>query len=149
MTLATRLVHTDTTALPNGAVEDVFEGQVEGQDGLLLRLRCRTAPDHPVVRFRYELQSSDRLRLTKSEGTDRFHLLSVDLPHGEAVEVRLSDYHGLAHSYVVTEAAVTPADLRAGRLVMGPLLTWPLADGHALLAYEHGSQYPDCYLGFR
>lgn len=149
VTLAARLAHTNTTALPNGAVEDVFEGQVDGQDGLLLRLRCRTAPDNPVVRFRYELVSSTPRRLTKAAGTDRFRLVSVDLPHGEAVEVRLSDYHGLAHSYVVTEAAVTAADLRAGRLVMGPLLTWPLADGHALLAYEHGSQYPDSYLGFR
>jgi len=137
------------TTLPNGAVESVFEGTLDGDDDLRLRLFVRVAPDNPVVRFRYELTSTTERRLTKSAGVDAVRLTGVIVPSRDAVEVRLSDYNSLVHSYVPTEVPLTEREFRAGQLVMGPIVTWPTAAGHAVLAYEHGSQYPDAYLSYR
>jgi len=135
--------------LRNGAVESTFEGAVSDDDDLRLRFVVRTASDNAVVRFRYELASTSERRLTRSTGVDAVRLAGVTVPTRDAVEVRLSDYNSLVHSYVPTEMPLTEREFAAEQLVMGPILTWPTETGHALLAYEHGSQYPDAYLCYR
>jgi len=142
------LHETGETTLPNGAVEKVFTCAVDEGD-LQLRFIIRTASDSPVVRFRYGLTSTTDRRLTKSTGADTVRLAAVTLPTLNAVEVRLSDYNSLVHSYVPTEVPLTEREFAAATQVMGPILTWPTDTGHALLAYEHGSQYPDAYLSYR
>lgn len=142
------LHETGETTLPNGAVETVFAGEVDGHD-LQLQFTVRSPSDNPVVRFRYELTSTTEHRLTKSTGADTVRLAAVVLPSRDAVEVRLSDYNSLVHSYVPTEIALTDREFGAASQVMGPILAWPTDTGHALLAYEHGSQYPDAYLSYR
>lgn len=137
------------TPLPNGVVERVFAGTIDGDDDLRLRLTVRAATDNPVVRFGYELTSNTERRLTKSAGVDAVRLARVTVPTRAAVEVRLSDYNSLVHSYVPTEVALTEREFLAEQLAMGPIITWPTGTGHALLAYEHGSQYPDAYLSYR
>ena len=137
------------TTLPNGAVEHVFECPVDDEDDLRLRLIIGVAPDNPVVRFRYKLVSTTERRLTKVAGVDTVRLAAVTLPTRRAAEVRLSDYNSLVHSYVPTEVPLTEREFAAEQLIMGPVLTWPTDGGHALLAYEHGSQYPDAYLSYR
>lgn len=137
------------TVLPNGARETVFGGAVDADDDLWFQLIMRMAPDNPVVRFHYEVSSTTARRLTKSAGVDAVRLAGVTLPSREAVEVRLSDFNSLVHSYVPTEAPLTDREFIAGQLVMGPIVTWPTEMGHTLLAYEHGSQYPDAYLSYR
>jgi len=149
VTVLTGVLHENgEAALPNGAVEHVFECAVD-EDDLRLRFILRATPDNPVVRFRYELTSRTQRRLTKTAGVDTVRLAAITLPAREAVEVRLSDYNSLVHSYVPTEAPLTEREFAAERLIMGPVLTWPTDRGHALLAYEHGSQYPDAYLSYR
>ena len=114
--------------------------------GLELSLIVRSAASS-ILRFRYELKS-DRVRLlTKANGKEQLHLARVAISPG-ATEVRLSDYNSMVHSYVPTEVTLSEGDFADSRSVMGPLLTWQVERGHALLAYEHGSQYPDAYLSF-
>ncbi|HEY0694746.1 MAG TPA: hypothetical protein VGD71_37640 [Kribbella sp.] len=54
-------------------------------------------------RFRYEIHSDGKRLLTKATGSDATRLTAVALPSRYAVEVRLSDYNSLVHSYVPTE----------------------------------------------
>jgi alpha-galactosidase len=137
------------TALANGAIEHVIQCPVDDEDDLRLRLIVRVAPDNPMVRFRYDLRSTAERRLTKIAGVDTIRLAAVRLPTRRAAEVRLSDYNSLVHSYVLTEVSLAEQEFAAEQLIMGPVLTWPTDGGHALLAYEHGSQYPDAYLSYR
>jgi len=149
VTVLTGALHENgEAALPNGVVEHVFECAVD-EDDLRLRFILRATPDNPVVRFRYELTSRTERRLTKTAGGDTVRFAAVTLPTRQAVEVRLSDYNSLVHSYVPTEAPLTEREFATEQLIMGPVLTWPTDRGHALLAYEHGSQYPDAYLSYR
>ena len=123
--------------------EHIYTGK---GDDISLTLFVRIAETSPIVRFRYELASDTRKLLTKSNG-EHFHLLHVPVTNG-AVEVRLSDFNSMVHSYVPTEVALHSADFDHSRPIMGPIVVLPNGDGNALLAYEHGSQYPDAYLHF-
>ena len=135
--------------ITNGATEHVYRIDVAGHDDLSVLLTVHVPPDNPVVRFRYQLTSASERRLTKITGTDVLRLAEVTLPGPRAAEVRLSDYNSLVHSYVPTEVPLEEAAFAAGQLVMGPLLTWAVDGGHAVVAYEHGSQHPDAYLAYR
>ena len=137
--------------LANGAVEHAFRGPLPG--GLSLLLTMRVADDSPVVRFRYALEndSGPQRHLTKSStGRDAITYVGLsltDLP--DAAELRLSAFAKLVHTYVPDEVAIAPAAFDAGLGIMGPILL--AGDGHGhqvLLAYEHGSTYPDAYLRF-
>jgi alpha-galactosidase len=134
--------------LANGTVEQTWVGDVRSEPGLVLRLVVRIPDDNAVVRFRYELQSTGPRLLTREEGADSLTYLSVQTGGRHATEVRLSDYDHLVHSYVPSEVSVGPAEFEAGLTVMGPLLHWRSGTGAALIAYEHGSQYPDMYVAF-
>jgi alpha-galactosidase len=147
--LTADLLGTGQRVLPNRLVEHDLQGFVPNQDGLRLRLVLRVAPGSTVIRFRYEAHSDGKRLLTKATGRDAMRLAAVALPSQSAVEVRLSDYNSLVHSYVPTEVELGNHDFSTEQLVMGPLLRWSTPRGQALLAYEHGSQYPDAYLGYR
>lgn len=135
--------------LQNGVVEQAWAGDVKSEPGLVLRLVARVPGDNAVVRFRYELRSAGPRLLTRADGADSLTYLSVRTGGQQATEVRLSDYDHLVHSYVPTEASLGPAEFDAELTAMGPLLHWPTEGGAALIAYEHGSQYPDMYAAYR
>lgn len=136
------------TVLPHGGIERHFEGGVSTDPDLRLQMIIRGAADTPVVRFHYRVSSLSERLLSKRSGGDTVRLASVSLPTTDATEVRLSDYSSLVHSYVPTEVPLGERDFTAQQAVMGPMITWALDDGHAVLAYEHGSQHPDAYLGY-
>ncbi len=133
----------------NGATEHVFRVAVAGHADLTVRLTAHVPPDNSVVRFRYELVSASERRLTKRAGVETLRLAKLTLSTHAAAEVRLSDYDSLVHSYVPTEVPLRHGAFAAEQLVMGPLLTWAVDGGHAVVAYEHGSQHPDAYLAYR
>ena len=135
--------------LQNGVAEQTWAGDVQGEPGLVLRLVARVPDDNPVVRFRYQLRSAGPQRLTRDDGADSLTYLSVQTGGQQSTEVRLSDYDHLVHSYVPTETSLGPAEFDAELTAMGPLLHWPTGGGKALIAYEHGSQYPDMYAAYR
>ena len=138
--------------LPNGAVEQAFTGFLKADPRLKMTLRFRSAADSPVVRFRYELSAArPGPRLTKSAGRDSVTYLATSaaaLPR--AKEVRLSEFDERSHATTLTEAALPHRLFENGGSAMGPIIV--LADGagaNFLLAYEHGSQFPERFLEYR
>lgn len=107
--------------------------------------------DSPVVRFRYIV--SGQGRLTRPEGKDVLDLAGLEIEGQSATEIRLSDYSSLYHGYMPSEVELLPHDFTNRTLAMGPILTWSnsTSEGNiqTLLAYEHGSQWPDAYLSFQ
>ncbi|WNR42981.1 hypothetical protein [Paenibacillus roseipurpureus] len=141
----------ESVELRNGTRETVVEGTLRSDSYIRMKLVFRIAPDNPVVRFRYRWSSRSDRRLTKASGCDTLSYGRINLNSGlTAKEVRLSDYNELAHSYVPTEVKAGASAFLSEQLLMGPILAWGTEEGiSALLAYEHGSQYPDIYTGFR
>ena len=149
---------TFTGALKLGAVkeldghrlESTYQCSVVTDPSLRLRMLVVSAKDSPVLRFRYTFYSdTDRLLTKPSTYEDRMQLADVQPGSGDVTEVQLSYYNSMVHSYVPCERSVSSGEFDNDHLVMGPLLVWDESDGHAMLAYEHGSQYPDAYLGFQ
>jgi len=134
--------------LANGVIEHVFDGSCE--DGLIIALTVRVADDSPVVRFRYTLACDRPRRLTKTQGQDAVTHTGLSLASlSDAVELRLSEFVDMVHGYVPNEVQIAQKEFDASVNVMGPLLLAGDGDRHqVLLAYEHGSTYPDAYLNF-
>ncbi|WJH35365.1 alpha-galactosidase [Paenibacillus sp. CC-CFT747] len=105
------------------------------------------APDNPIIRFRYSLMSDRECRLTKSGGEDSIVYFSFDAG-GSTKEVRFSEFNEMIHSYTMTETVVRQEQFESNQWIMGPLLVSTLDHQTSLIAYEHGSQYPDAYLAF-
>ena len=148
-----RTVHglKDLTVCSNRPLNDsVCEMELVGSyadlPGVSLRILLRLSARSPVIRFRYILRSDRTVRMTKSTGSDRICYTRLHTPPGTRFcEVRLSDYNRMVHSYCLREYEA----FRHEKSAMGPILTGE-RDGEAfLLAYEHGSQYPDRFLEFR
>jgi alpha-galactosidase len=137
--------------LRNGAVEQAFEGRLIADPALKLVVRFRSAHDSPVVRFRYELRSTGASRpLTKSSGADAFTYITAsaaNLPHRK--EVRLSEFDERAHATTLTEVHVADRMVENSGSAMGPILVLGNGQANFLLAYEHGSQFPERFLEYR
>jgi hypothetical protein len=92
---------------------------------------------------------SPRHTLTKSAGRDALAYAAVSLASlPEAAELRLSEFTEIYHTYLPQEVPLAPRDFAAERAVMGPILLASDATHQFLLAYEHGSTYPDAFLDF-
>jgi len=136
--------------LANGTVEYRYEGRFRDDPSLSLELHFRAAGDNPVVRFAYKLKSSRERRLTKPSGSDDLTYLSASLQSfPRATEVRLSEFLQQVHSYTLQEYPLTPREFENERAPMGPILAASDGRRSVLIAYEHGSQVPDAFLGFR
>lgn len=144
----TAFVATDPPRLlQNGVTSYRFVGQIA--DGFSLEVEYRLSPNSPVVRFRYRLRSDTPCRLTKPGGVDDLAYLSVSFDVAARVqEIQLSQFNALFHSFCLAENEITNRDFANGVACMGPLLVGS-SDTHSfLVAYEHGSQYPDAFLQF-
>ena len=134
--------------LTNGAEEFVFEGEVDGEPGLLLTLLLRVASESPVVRFRYELRSSTPRQLTKSTGSQGISYAELLRSTSAITEVRISDFVELGHSFMPNEVPIDSAAAKALSPLIGPILVG-VEDGTSwLLAYEHGTSGGDLFCGF-
>jgi alpha-galactosidase len=132
--------------LPSGVVEHRFRGNLAGESVLSLMLIFRVADGCPVVRFRYELHSSQPRRLTKVKSQDSLTYTELAIPdRAKLRQVCISDFDETAHSYVLNERPVPSED---GETAFGPILTAQCGDLILLLAYEHGSTPPDEFVGF-
>jgi alpha-galactosidase len=125
--------------LPNGCREYAFGGPVDGEEGLNLRLVFRVADGDPVVRFRYEIESSRARHLTKPAGKDALTYLGVSLAGlPEASELRLSDWNGEYHCNLPLELPLDEQSFADGEQAIGPILMAGDASRQLLVAYEHG-----------
>jgi alpha-galactosidase len=136
-------------SLSNGTREEVFTGPLTADQTLRLGISFRWAEDNPIVRFRYTLTSNVPHRLTKPAGSDELQYFSASLAEDSGFkEVRLSDFDQKYHATTLEEVTVGQRDFDDSARLMGPMLE--AGDGRStfILAYEHGSQFPDRFLEF-
>ncbi|MFP4383515.1 MAG: alpha-galactosidase [Spirochaetia bacterium] len=139
----------------NGTREILIRGRLSALPGVLLETVFRVSQESPVFRFFYRLRGSGRHRLSAripgSSGREQ-PLTYLSLHHPPAAsltEVRFSEFNEMIHSFSLVEEPVSPGMLDAGVSVMGPMLVQDRGDTACLLAYEHGSQYPDAFAAFK
>ena len=135
--------------LGNGISEHRFSGQFVDDPSLSLELVFRLAHDNPVVRFRYILHGPPEAKLTGDGAQFRYLEVSfAALTH--RLEVQLSNFNGMLHSYTVVELPVAPRAFEDESQLVGPILAAADDQGRAfLVAYEHGAQTPDSFLQFK
>lgn len=135
----------------NGAVTE-YRVRLEyaSLPGLFLTVILRAAEQSPVVKFRYELSGNGTHCLTKKGGTDALDYFSLKTSLVDALtEVRFSEFNQLTHSFCMNEVPVEESFFANSFDAMGPLLAGGDGENSFLLAYEHGSQYPDAFVHYR
>ena len=136
--------------LPQGAVEYRSVGDIVGVPGLRLEIVFQVVDESPIVRFQYRLYGTPAQTLTNKAGGNDLAYMSLSLADFErAIEVRFSEFNPLFHSFMLVEQELSTAHFTAEEKAMGPMLVGTSDDAALLLAYEHGSQYPDAFLRFQ
>ena len=133
--------------------DDVTEYAVDAvyadHPSLTLRVLLRVGKGSPILKFKYQLLGDGVARLTKAHGEKLEYCgLSVD-PCEQLTEVRFSEFNEMLHSFCMNEVPVEASAFAHGMAAMGPLLAGTDGENSYLLAYEHGSQYPDAFIQFR
>lgn len=134
--------------LKNRVTEYLYAGTFKNNPSLQLQIRFQVAPGNAVLRFQYSLKSDKPLKFTKSNGKDNLSYLSFRSQSPVVKEVRLSEFNERFHATHKTEALLDERYFKNKTTVMGPLLVVPGNQSTFLVAYEHGSQYPDRFLEF-
>lgn len=125
-----------------------FDGTYTARPELTLSLILRVAQGSPVVKFKYLLRGNGTCRLTKSEG-ERLEYCSIQMQEKETLtEVRFSEFNEMLHSFCLNEVPVRESAFVRSMALMGPLVAGTDGGESFLLAYEHGSQYPDAFVQF-
>jgi alpha-galactosidase len=134
--------------LKNGVTSYTYEGAFIGRNDLRLSIRFQVAPDNPVLRFQYILRSNGQLKLTKNNQKDNLKYLSFTASSPEVKEVRLSEFNERFHATNKTEYVFDNRYFSNQSSFMGPIAVTRNGGNTVLVAYEHGSQYPDRFLEF-
>ena len=125
-----------------------FEGVYSARPELKLSVILRVAEESPIIKFKYILRGNGSCCLTKNHG-ERLDYCSVRLkPEESLTEVRFSEFNQMIHSFCMNEVPVKVSSFKHGESVMGPLVAATDGKESFLLAYEHGSQYPDAFVHF-
>lgn len=115
---------------------------------LTLTLILRVADGSPVVKFKYILRGNGTRRLTKVRG-ERLDYCCVQMRSNETLtEVRFCEFNEMLHSFCLNEVPVKNSFFEQRMSLMGPLVAGTDGKESFLLAYEHGSQYPDAFVQF-
>ncbi len=134
----------------NSVSEYIAEGRLRQDSSIQLSIRFRIAAKNPVVRFSYQLTSNSTHHFSKKMGMDNLKYFSVSFAKSSfAREIRLSDFNEKDHATTLTENAVAARLFEDGQSVMGPILLGGDDGSSFLLAYEHGSQFPERFLEFQ
>lgn len=113
---------------------------------LTLTLLVRAADASPIFKFKYLLHGEGTLSKTQGERLDYCALQLAD-PES-ATEVRFSEFNQMLHSFCMNEVPVKESLFAASMNIMGPLVAGSDGNHSFLLAYEHGSQYPEAFIHF-
>ena len=133
--------------------DDVTEYAVDAvyalRPTLTLRVLLRVGNGSPILKFKYLLMGDGAARLTKTHG-ERLDYGSLCVEADERLtEVRFSEFNEMLHSFCMNEVPVEESAFAHGTALMGPLMAGTDGADSYLLAYEHGSQYPDAFIQFR
>jgi len=127
----------------------IVQGKLKADTSLLLKIMFQITDKSPFVRFKYELASTSKHELTKSKGADNLNYLSFTVPeNSKAIELRLSDYSHKNHCYVPRLLDIKESQFSNNDAVMGPVMIVNDEQSSFLIAYEHGSQYPNAFLNY-
>lgn len=125
-----------------------FDGVYAARPELTLSLLLRAAKGSHVVKFKYILRGNGSCRLTKTKG-ERLDYCSIQMKENETLtEVRFSEFNEMFHSFCLNEVPVKESSFAQSMALMGPLIAGTDGRESFLLAYEHGSQYPDAFVQF-
>lgn len=128
----------------NGNIEELTYSSLLKND-MNIDLIIRVSEKSPIIRFKYVLYSNDPKRLTKRNGLDNIVYCGYEcLQNSNKIELRISDYDYMYHTHVITENEAFENENQ----IMGPILVEERENLSLLLAYEHGSQYPNKFLCF-
>ncbi|HUP11079.1 MAG TPA: alpha-galactosidase, partial [Niastella sp.] len=126
------------------------QGAFKEMPALQLQIRFQVAPDNPVVRFQYNLITTDTTYiLTKTGGKDAITYLSFSSNQPLIKEVRLSQFNERFHATHLTEEIIADRYFDNNTSLMGPIVVTGNKEATFLAAYEHGSQYPDRFIQFQ
>ncbi len=136
--------------LNNGVMEHSFEGTLAVNPRLKLRMIFQLADDNALVRFRYSLESEEGTGLRFDERSGALTYFSTSLEAmNQVTEVQLSNWNAMLHSNTLGVLEVSKRTFEDGETVAGPILVATAENKDALLvAYEHGSQLPNTFLGY-
>ena len=108
-------------------------------------LVIRVSEKSPIIRFRYVIYSNKSKFLTKKNGHDSIVYCGYEsIQNSKKIELRISDYDYMYHTHVMTENEAFANENQ----IMGPILVEENDHISSLLAYEHGSQYPNKFICF-
>jgi len=129
--------------------EYAFDAVYDEYPTLSLRLTLRMADASPIIKFRYCLMGDGTLKLTKKSGERLDYCRTSVADDEDLTEVRFSEFNQLLHSFCMNEVSVPNSYFANNFTAMGPLLAVTNGNESYLLAYEHGSQYPDAFVHFK
>ena len=138
--------------MANGGIEFCLSYQLceERFTGLRMELILRYFSGSPFVRYKYILQSEQPIRLTKSKNNDCITYTGIALEKShKVIEIQFAQFDPMVHSFIPHEEKITEAELDNSCNFVGPIALIEGEEYTALLAYEHGAQYPDSYLHFK
>jgi alpha-galactosidase len=135
--------------LSNGVQETIYQGVFTQNENISLQVKFQVSPDNPVLRFQYKLMANSNQKLTKSLAKDNIQYLSFQAANPSIKEVRLSEFNERFHATHKTEQEFDERYFKNEESFMGPIAVVKDGQSHFLLAYEHGSQYPDRFFQFR
>ena len=137
------------TSLNDVVTEYAVDGVYADRPELTLRVLLRVAEGSPVLKFKYLLTGDGSARLTKAFGERLDYGSLLVSTEDKLTEVRFSEFNEMLHSFCMNEVPVEESAFAYQSAVMGPLLAGTDGQDSYLLAYEHGSQYPDAFMEFR
>ena len=125
--------------------EYVYLADVSGISGLKISFIIRYSEKSPIIRFKYIFSSEISHKFTKINGQDKLTYLSCKYNDSSVIkEIRFSEFYENIHSYKLGEYKAFEHENSA----VGPVIVQTNSNISMLIAYEHGSQYPDCFLKF-
>lgn len=137
---------------PSGGKETKLIYTCGDDPQLTLKVYIRSFSGSPILRFRYELLSSGRAALTKSQGHDQieyFRLEQAGLEDFHLAEVQLSHFDPVQHAYTPNTLHYTPDEVLSGMQFAGPIGLFHSEGRTLLAAYEHGADHPHSFLQFQ
>ncbi|HEV8082163.1 MAG TPA: alpha-galactosidase [Chitinophagaceae bacterium] len=136
--------------LRNGVAVYTAAGRLTGDTSIHLTIIFHLPKSNPVLRFRYVLTSTSHHQFTKTNQADNLQYLSLSFAGNiTAKEIRLSDFNEKYHAYTPVENDIDDRFFEDGQALMGPILSGTDKQNSFLIAYEHGSQFPNSFLHYQ
>lgn len=135
--------------LPNGGERLLIIGEISNLEGAEIVLTIETFPNTSIFRFKYNFNDNANRKLTKLGGNDNLTYLRYQkLDEQKLIEVRLSEFNELSHATNCKEMDIDERFFENNLSAMGPIITLTDKKTSVLLAYEHGSAFPNSFLAY-